>query len=259
MILHTAKSAGMDTLDTAISYGKSEQCLGKVGIGGWRIITKLPKLPDACTDVSGWVNNQVNDSMLRLNVPNLTGLLLHQPNQLLGSKGKVVWKTLQKLKEDGVIKKVGFSVYDPNELDVLWPLFQPDLVQAPFNILDRRLETSGWLQRMNEENVEVHVRSVFLQGLLLMNNSNRPKKFNRWSTVWNAWDAWLCEQNLTAQQACLGFVMKDARINRVIIGVDTLYQLEEILLSTETKINQFPQLLTKDNSDLINPYCWNSL
>jgi len=249
----------MDTLDTAISYGKSEQCLGKVGIGGWRIITKLPKLPDACTDVIGWVNNQVNDSLLRLNVPNLTGLLLHQPNQLLGSKGKVIWKTLQKLKEDGVIEKVGFSVYNPNELDLLWPFFQPDLVQAPFNILDRRLETSGWLQRMNEENVEVHVRSVFLQGLLLMNNSNRPKKFDRWSTVWNTWNTWLFEQDLTAQQACLGFVMKDARINRVIIGVDTLYQLEEILLSTETKINQFPQLLIKDNSDLINPYCWNFL
>jgi dTDP-4-amino-4,6-dideoxygalactose transaminase len=74
--------------------------------------------------------------MLRLNVPNLTGLLLHQPNQLLGSKGKVIWKTLQKLKEDGVIEKVGFSVYNPNELDLLWPFFQAALGVSQIQRLD---------------------------------------------------------------------------------------------------------------------------
>ena len=195
----------------------------------------------------------------RLRVMHLTGLLLHRPNQLFGPKGRTLWKSLQKLKHNGVVEKIGYSVYDPGELDRLWPHFRPDLVQAPYNVLDRRLVTSDWLQRMSEVGVEVHVRSVFLQGLLLMSQSDRINKFDRWSTIWSAWNAWLNSNGFTAIQACLSIVMAEPRISKVIIGVDTLHQLKEILSSTGIKITEYPRELDTNDLDLINPSRWSSL
>ena len=258
-VLKHARLAGIDTLDTAIVYGESEQRLGEVGVDGWRIVSKLPECPDACTDVAAWVKGQVQGSLSRLKVRRLAGVLLHRPGQLLESKGEALWAALLNLKKDGILDKIGFSIYEPGELDVLWPDFHPDLVQAPYNVFDQRLATSGWLQRMNREGVEVHVRSVFLQGLLLMSEYDRPKKFARWSTLWAVWDAWLHEQGLSALQGCLGFVMADPNISRVVVGVDSLHQLEEILSSTAVGITQLPKYPGSNDPDLINPSRWNSL
>lgn len=258
-ILHFAKSKGMDTIDTAISYGDSEQCLGKIGVNSWRIITKLPEVPNTCIDVALWVDEQVQGSLSRLKLKRLAGLLLHSPNQLLGPKGNQLWAALQNLKRDNIVEKIGYSIYEPTQLDLLWSPFNPDLVQAPFNVLDRRLIKSGWLQRMSESGVEVHVRSVLLQGLLLMNEKNRPNKFDRWCNLWTAWDAWLRVHGLTALQACIAFVMADPRISRVIVGVESLNQLEEILDSIYTNIKVYPEELDINDLDLINPSRWNSL
>jgi len=258
-ILHFAKSKGMDTIDTAISYGDSERCLGKVGVHDWRVITKLPEVPNTCADVALWVNEQVQGSLSRLKLERLSGLLLHSPNQLLDPIGKQLWLALQNLKRDKIVNKIGYSIYEPAQLDSLWSTFRPDLVQAPFNVLDRRLIRSGWLQRIYESDVEIHARSILLQGLLLMNEKNRPRKFNRWSDLWAAWAAWLQLNGLTALQACVAFAMAEPRINRIIVGVESLNQLEEILTSINTNISAFPEELNINNLDLINPSRWNSL
>jgi aryl-alcohol dehydrogenase-like predicted oxidoreductase len=258
-ILGRAKTAGIDTLDTAIAYGESEQCLGEVGVNEWRVITKLPEIPTGCGDIVKWVEDHIEDSLNRLGLSSLTGLLLHRPGQLLESGKEELWPTLLKLKGEGVIKKVGFSIYAPDELNKLWKTYKPDLVQLPFNIFDRRLVTSGWLEKMFESAVEVHVRSVFLQGLLLMVKKNRPAKFNRWSELWDVWDSWLQKCHISPLQAALAFAMSDTRISRVVIGVDSLIQFEEILSATEVKINDYPEDLSNMDPILLNPSRWVSL
>jgi len=167
-ILGHAWASGMDTLDTAIAYGDSEQRLGEIGIRDWRVVSKLPSIPDGCSDISQWVTDSVNESLQRLKVKCLYGLLLHQPKQLLGQAGGRLYSVLQQLKRDGRIEKIGISIYDPEELDAVCSHYHLDMVQAPFNIFDRRLIDSGWLARLAEQDTELHVRSVFLQGLLLM-------------------------------------------------------------------------------------------
>lgn len=258
VILNHAILAGMDTLDTAVAYGESERCLGRAGVSEWQIVTKLPELTRLDVNAGDWVKEQVQGSLERLGVSHIKGLLLHKPGQLLGPQGDFLWEGLQDLKKSGVIRNIGYSVYEPCELDDLWTSFRPDIVQAPYSILDRQLSNSGWLQRLYDENIEIHVRSVFLQGLLLMHSKDRPKKFDRWPTIWTAWDAWLHERGITALQACIGFAMADPRISRVIVGVDTLKQLEEILHSTEIDFPEYPQELETDDPDLINPSRWNS-
>ena len=259
-ILQRARAKGIDTLDTAISYGESEKRLGMANVKDWHIITKLPEIPDGCTSINTWILNQVQKSLLRLRVTRISALLLHRPDQLLESNGVEIWKALQDLKQKNIVKKIGFSVYDCNQLDALWDSFQPNIVQMPYNLLDQRFLISGWMKKMNDAGVEIHVRSIFLQGLLLMSKSDRPEKFNHWKEIWEVLDAWLLEYDITAVEAAISFAMDNPYIDKMVVGVDNVQQLEEILsIILKRKIVHPPKSLHTSDVRLINPSQWNSL
>jgi len=258
-MLQLAAANGIDTLDTAIAYGESETCLGEVGTQGFKLVTKLPAVPDGCADVSDWVQEQVAASLARLGVNAVYGLLLHRPEQLLESNGKTLYQALQGLKETGQVQKVGTSVYAPNELEMLFTRYRFDLVQAPFNLVDRRLHSSGWLQRLKGECVEIHTRSAFLQGLLLMPQDSIPKKFLPWCDLWRKWHDWLSHHAVSAVHACLAFPLSFPEIDHVIVGADSVSQLEQIITAA-TRVAPFdlPDLHC-DAENLINPARWPSL
>lgn len=260
-ILQLAADNGIDTLDTAIAYGESEQRLGEIGIQGWQIISKLPAIPDDCADILQWVAEAVRGSLQRLNINSLYGLLLHRPQQLMEKNGEDLYRALQQLKQDGLVQKIGISIYDPSELNSILILgrFQLDLVQAPFNIFDHRLIDTGWMNRLAEQGTELHVRSVFLQGLLLMSPTDRPKKFTRWDQLWSDWDNWLGNNRLTPLQACLCYALSLPQISKVIIGVDSLGQLNEILQAIQSQAPEIPVAIKTDDLDLLNPARWGTL
>ncbi len=258
-ILQEAKSHRVDTLDTAIAYGDSENTLGQSAVGGWKIVTKLSGLPEVCVDVAGWVETQIEGSLSRLGINQLHGVLLHRPDQLLGEHGKPLFKALQHLKAQGITRKIGVSVYGPEELDRLMGEMRFDLVQAPLNILDRRLMESGWARRLKEQGTEVHVRSAFLQGLLLMAPDQRPEKFARWRNIWSEWTRWLGETGLTPLQACLGYVLGVEEVDKVVVGVDSVKQLKEILAATHSSLPSLPNWPQPIDTDLINPGRWSQL
>lgn len=258
-MLQLATGYGIDTLDTAIAYGESETCLGEVGIQGFKLVTKLPAVPDGCADVSSWVKEQVAASLSRLGVNAVYGLLLHRPQQLLESDGEAIYQVLQELKKRGQVKMVGISIYSPSELEALIPQYRFDLVQAPFNLVDRRLHISGWLRRLKDDGVEIHTRSAFLQGLLLLSQDAIPKKFSPWVDLWSKWHDWLAHHTVSAVQACLAFPLSFPEIDRVVIGADSVSQLEQII-SAATSIApvDLPDLHC-DAENLINPARWPSL
>lgn len=257
-ILEYAYTHGIDTLDTAIAYGDSEQCLGSVGVKSWKVVSKLPKMPEKTPDILNWVKQKVLGSLNRLRLPKLYGLLLHHPEQLLSIEGKYLYDALVLLKEEKLVDKIGISIYSFNELGFILSQFDFDLFQCPFNILDRNLIDSKWLYRLKDLGSEVHVRSVFLQGLLLMNTQNRPSRFNRWQPLWEHWDEWLKSTNISALDACLNYVSSYPEISKVVIGVDSLCQLREILNIRETNL-QFPDCLSCNDLDLIYPSNWKKL
>ena len=258
-ILKLAKENGTDTLDTAIAYGESEACLGEVGVHDFKVVTKIPAVPDDCIDVCNWVQEQVNESLARLGVSSVYGLLLHDSLQLLEKDGKALYRSLKKLKATGQVQKIGVSICSPKELELLTPYFDFDLVQAPFNIFDRRLSDSGWLYRLKVMDVEVHVRSAFLQGLLLIPRNKVPEKFVPWNELFNSWHEWLSYNSVSAIQVCLAYALSFPEIDRVIVGVDSVKQLQQIINVTEIIVpNGFPDLHCEDEN-LINPACWPQL
>jgi len=219
----------------------------------------LPAIPDDCKRPAAWIHEVVIGSLRRLNINSLYGLLLHSPSQLLGGNGVEIYRTLTELKAAGLIEKIGVSIYDPLELNELFQLFEFDLVQAPLNIFDRRLVESGWLTRLTKMGIDLHVRSVFLQGLLLMPPQDRPSKFNKWSALWVAWDKWIGDSGLTPQEACLRYIFGFAEIKKIIIGVDSADQLEAILGVTVTPLNQIPDYFSNNDISLLNPANWFAL
>lgn len=255
-MLQIAAKKGIDTLDTAIAYGESETCLREVGTQKFKLVTKLPAVPDGRGDINCWVHEQVAASFSRLGVDSVYGLLLHRPDQLLKTEGQLLFNALRELKETGLVQKIGVSIYTPDELDALIPRYRFDLVQAPFNLVDRRLHTSGWLKRLNDENIEIHTRSAFLQGLLLMPQDAIPKKFAAWSDLWNKWHDWLSHHSGSAVQACLAFPLSFPEINRVVVGADSVSQLEQIITAaTSVAPVDLPDLRCEDEN-LINPAHW---
>lgn len=257
-IVNYASRIGIDTIDTAIAYGSSQKCLGKIGIRNHNIISKLPPIPDHQTNLEEWVNHHVQKSLEILEVNNLSALLLHRPYQLFDKDKNGLWEVLIDLKTKGIVKKIGFSIYAPVELDDLYSSFKPDIIQAPYNLLDRRLEQSGWLQSLYDKNVEIHIRSIFLQGLLLMSARDRPRKFDRWKAVWAQLENWTNKNNITKISAALAFALSDSRISKVVIGVDSLNQLKEIIYNYKLT-SAFPNSIEIQDERLLNPSEWGSI
>lgn len=258
-ILCEAYKAGVNTLDTAIAYGDSELTLGEIGLGAWSIVSKLPEMPHDVRDVDGWVEGQITNSLRRLRVGQLYGMLLHHPRQIYVGNGRQLAASLQRAKERGLVKKIGASIYTPAELGPLFDACAIDLIQAPLNILDRRLIDSGWLLQMAQMGVEVHVRSIFLQGLLLMTEGQRPAKFMRWRALWTLWDSWLRENGLTGLEACLRFALHEKNVGKIVVGVDGLNQLQQILSVPGGQLPEVPDFSGLYDEKLINPSCWSQL
>jgi aryl-alcohol dehydrogenase-like predicted oxidoreductase len=258
-IFTVARAANIDTLDTAINYGESEKVIGQIGSQSWKIVTKLPSVPFGCSDVSGWVRNQLYGSLARLEIKQLYGLLLHHPSQLLNDIGPALYDALRSVQSDGLVKKIGISIYSPADLEPIFQKYIFDLAQAPLNIIDRSLVESGWAKYLSDAGVEVHIRSVFLQGILLMHASQRPSKFGLWADIWAEWDRWLADTGITPLQACLRYVCGLDSIDRVIVGVDSVSQLNEILSASNDILESLPAFKPMQDGRLINPASWSQL
>ncbi len=259
-IWQVARGANITMLDTAIAYGNSEENIGATESVGFDIVTKLPPLPDAETSVTKWVQSQIENSLAKLKRNSVYGLLLHNPADLLAANGVELLATLDNLKRDGLIKKFGVSIYAPTELDSLYSQiasFRPDIIQAPLNVIDQSLATSGWLTRLSEMSVEIHIRSVFLQGLLLQQPDERSVGFSRWSSVFAQFDSWSNAQQMSPLTACLGHVLSYPEVSQVIIGVTSANELKQIIATSTGEHVRAPQSLQVTDVDLIQPMNWN--
>jgi hypothetical protein len=255
-ILELGRNFGITTLDTAIAYGESEKVLGNIGCHGWDIITKIPEIPSDCGRLSGWISSEVQRSLERLKVDKLYGVLLHHPNQLLSSSGRSIYESLAFLKERGYVEKIGVSIYNPEQLPKLRENYDLDIVQCPMNIFDTRMQESGWLDRLRRDNIEIHVRSIFLQGLLLMSPSSRPSKLASYEKLWTSWDNWLREHNLSALDACVNWILGIPDLSRILIGVQSSEQLGQILNRSVEKLPNMPAWGDCLDYKLIDPTNW---
>ena len=231
-ILAYAVEAGIGYLDTASGYGDAEILIGRhLPPGhGLRVITKVPPIED--TTIESRHRQRVLDviasSLDRLKLNRLHGVLLHRPSDLSRVGGEHILDALTEARERGWVGRIGASVYDATQLALITDCLHPGLVQLPLNALDRRAMESGWLARLSAAGTEIHTRSVFLQGLLLLDAEDVPDFFvpiegqlsglrGRWKTM-----------GVSPIAGCLAFVLQRPEVAAVIVGVNRRGELEEV-------------------------------
>ena len=166
-----------------------------------------------------------------------------------------VYQLIFYLKKKNFIKKFGYSVYSFKNLKKICKIFRPDIVQFPYNILDRRLEKNNLISYLKTKKIEIHVRSIFLQGVLLQKISELPKYFLKWKKILNKFNNQMNKCNVSNLEGCINFVLRNKYIDKVLIGVDHVDQLKQILKVKKNKKIIFPQFVIK-NQELINPSKW---
>jgi aryl-alcohol dehydrogenase-like predicted oxidoreductase len=254
-ILEAAKRFEVNTLDTASTYGNSEQVLGQAGVSPFRVVTKLPSIPKGISIKADWVIEQGLISASNLRRKDISALLVHNTADLSGPNSKELIRGLNKCKELGITQKIGVSIYDPKDLSWISRIMGLDIVQAPLNVFDRRMIDSGWLSLLSEKDIEVHVRSVFLQGSLLAGVANLPDFLRPWISKFAEFESWTKSEGLSLLEGALIFPLSIQEVDKILIGVVSVDQFESALIATKRPHLKVPDFGTSDQL-LINPVNW---
>jgi len=257
-ILSAAHKAGVKVLDTASLYGEAESVLGANRLDAFKIVTKTPKYatPFIEDEHVEQMFDTFDRSLEKLAVDRVDGLLAHHAQDILVDGGERLVAGMERLKGLGKVSKIGVSIYDGEQLDGLLRKFTPDLVQLPLNVFDQRLIHSGWLQRLRDKRVEIHVRSVFLQGLLLMPLEDIPTYFEPIRPLLARWHAAALEQGISLVQAALAFVRDLSEVDHVLVGVESVSQFQACLQDFLTPASFDAAGLACGDPAFVNPVLW---
>lgn len=261
-MLRLAKQHGAMLLDTACTYGDAEAALGNhaAAAQGFKIVTKTPpiKLENIRELDISRVVAAFEESLQRLQCEQVYGLLVHHEDNLLIAESERLWGALQELKSQGLVSKIGVSVYEPGQISRILDQYQIDLVQLPFNLYDQRFLRAGLLDRLKSCGIEVHARSVFLQGLLLMPPDRLPSGFEAIRDQHARLYRELGAAGQTPLEGSLRFCLAQSQIDHVIVGCETQKQLGEILrvASEDNVCVLYPESFAVENESVINPTRW---
>lgn len=258
-ILARAREIGVDMLDTAEQYGEAERALGQVGAEECEIVGKIGALHSPPEHVAEELTQRVEASLGRLRRSRLHGLLLHRPQQLFDGDEMqaAILEALEGAKRAGLVARVGFSSYNPQETESLAALRFWDLAQLPISPIDGRWSSGRALATLRAGGTEIHVLSVFLQGLLLMPSSERPAGFKPWAPFLDQWQEWVRARGLSLVQGALQLALRMSEAERLVVGVTSVLEFDEIVAA----LSNFPETLppgpvTVDDT-LLNPSLWN--
>lgn len=260
-ILRTAPQYGISVIDTAALYGTSEEVLGRTlpTDHKFEIITKTPGFSkkEIAKDNISFLEETFYESLKRLNQRSIYGLLVHNADDILTKNGYLLVDKMNKLKEEGLVKKIGVSVYTAEQINRILERYQIDLIQLPVNVLDQRLILSGHLLELKKAKVEVHARSIFLQGLLLLNPEELSNYFDSIKTHLNGYHEFIKQQGLSPVQAAIGFVMGLKDVDAVIFGVNNLQQLKEVCTNMGPLPSEYFSHFGITDEFVLNPVHWN--
>jgi aryl-alcohol dehydrogenase-like predicted oxidoreductase len=255
-ILDFAHDNGIVYLDTAAAYGNAEDRIGRYLASkenrSFKIITKFD-LKQNPTPIES-----LESSLYRLNCDKVNTVMFHSFEDFNKSKPNDI-KALLKLKGKK-FDRLGISVYTNAEIKKICDSNFFDVVQLPYNLLDNNNLRGEHLALLQEKNIEVHTRSVFLQGLFFMNPSEIKGKLSPLSKYIEQINQIASKNSLDLAALALGYSLSNNKIDGVLIGVDSLIQFEHNinLLSEKIKDNVFNEIdvIQVNELELLNPATW---
>jgi len=254
-ILDESIRSGIDVIDTAYAYGNSELVIGnfiKKHGNVFKIVSKLPE----CDPRD--VKKIFESSLERLGVDVLYGYMCHSFQHY--TDNPEIWDILGELKSEGKVKKIGFSLYYPSELEyIIEKKIDIDIIQVPYNIFDRRFEQ--YFPVLKSMGMEIFVRSVFLQGLVFKEPSELDDYFEKISGKIANLHSLAAKLNIPIAALCLSFAVLNEFVDQVVVGVDSVQNLKEIVSSSvyrgdvESALQKLYSL-QEDDENMILPMNW---
>lgn len=261
-LLDLAVARGVRLFDTAAAYGESESLLGRwlarrgAELG---VMTKLAPSPAGASvdEAFALLTRRLEQSFEALGRP-LEAILAHRSADFKGPLGERLWPWLNVQRDSGKVRRLGVSIYEEEELADLPPV---DLVQLPLSILDQRPLATGLLARLQARGIEVHARSLFLQGALLMPPESLPAYLaplaNHLRACRERWNA----RGLRPLDAALQFAAQTSEVKYGVVGATTAAELDEICASLGAaagRVEDFTRDAFPDHAYL-NPSAWPAL
>jgi len=243
LILNYAKEVGINVLDTATAYGESEKVLGRNDLNGFKVVSKflLDKNDKRITQ-------QLKESLTNLKTPKLYGYMAHRPMEI--ANRPELWKELIHLREQGYIKKIGFSFNEVDEMKTVLSLgLSPDIIQVPYNYLDNRFVP--YMKELKNQGCEIHTRSAFLQGLFF----SEPTKLNDFFSDVKPIIQQLQKFGIALPGMLLKYCTDKPFIDKVIFGVNTLSQLKNNISNLSVS-NLLPLKTQTINNLILIPSKW---
>ena len=254
-ILEVAARAGVRLFDVTGRSLQAEREIGELLPRPDRFNVCISTIrPDRGPDI---VEAEARASLARLGVAQAECIFVPSVAELLGPHGAALWDRLKALKDEGLTRKIGVSVFASDDPLGVARRFRPDIVQAPASLLDQRLINDGTLAAIAGLGMEVHLRSIFLNGLLLLPPDRAPSHLREAATRISRARRMIAEGRSDPLQAALGFALSRPEASAVLVGVSSAAELNAIVAAAASPP---PDLdwddMAIDDPDALDPGAW---
>lgn len=260
IIEYTDNQKSFGYLDTAPAYGNSESIIGNVlkKNHSFKIITKSDFIKEDVinTKVIEKFKKNFFFSLKKLKQKKIYSVLIHNSADLFKKNSELLYGELKKLKKENLVQKIGVSVYNKKEIDMILSYYDFDIFQLPCNILDQRLIHNNTLEKLFSKKIEMHARSVFLQGLLLMKKKKLPIYFKEINKKIKKLNDQLRKYKITPLQAALSFVANLKKFETIVVGFNNFTHIKEIANCKFLKLPFPTDDLFCDDEKFIDPRYW---
>ena len=250
-ILNLAKKNKIYEIDSAEAYLKDKKIFIDTNK---KFIFSTKILPDAKWESLEYCQAKLEKHFKIFNFNNINVVFFHDFKILFSKNGHKIFKNLEYLKKKKYFKKIGISIYETSCLNRLVNSYDLDVVQCPYNILDKRILTTGWFDKLKKIDIEIYARSIFLQGLLVNKAIYKKKSFKKWKKKISMWFQSLENNNISPIDYCLSDILVND-FDKIIIGINNFDSLKEIINFRKVDINKMSHLKINDYK-LIDPRKW---
>ena len=257
-ILDFAYNSGIQLLDTAEAYGDSQNKIGEYHNNSTNKFNVITKFNSNTEGFSLNIIERVYNNLKILDVDKLYCYMFHSFDGF-NKYFEKYRKDLLILKRDGIINNIGVSLYSNDELESVLKFNEITLVQLPFNLLDNNNKRGNIIKKAKAKGIEIHTRSAFLQGLFFKNTSELTIKIKLLEPYLNLLND-LCDEDYKMNDLALNYVCNQKNIDKVLIGVDNVQQLESNILSEKKYIKKELtnniEAIDVEETKLLNPSNW---
>jgi aryl-alcohol dehydrogenase-like predicted oxidoreductase len=231
-ILGIAARSGLGVLDIDGHSGAADLALSQVIPRPHPFrLTITSVRPDRGPD---FAETEIRAQLRRLNVDKVDAILAPSATDLFSPHGPALWDRLRALRDEGLCKKIGVSVYASDDPIGLARRFKPDLVQAPASLLDQRLLIDGTLAELAGMGIEVHLRSIFLNGLLFLPPDRAPHHLKEAAGRISRARRLIAEGRSDPLQAALGFALSRPEASAVLVGIASAAEMSAVVAAASS-------------------------